>query len=56
MMTYYVIGEWLIEEHDKTLWIYRDDVCYARFPIKKYKRVQELKRILEEFLEIIWVL
>lgn len=55
-MTYYCIGEWLIEENDHTLWIYRKDVCYARFTIKKYKRVQELKIILERFLRVVEIL
>lgn len=53
MLLYYVIGEWLIEEHDNYCWIYKKDNCYCRIPIHKYKTVEELKEILERFLIVI---
>lgn len=52
MFLYYVIGEWLIEEHDKYCWIYKKDSCYCRIPSIKYKTREELKEILEKFLII----
>ena len=52
MFLYYIIGEWLIEEHDKYCWIYKKDSCYCRIPAKKYKTLEELKDILEKFLII----
>ena len=55
METYYVIGEWLIEERDKTCWIYKNDVCFARIPVKRYKTKEELKSMLENFLMVLGV-
>ncbi len=49
-MTYYVIGEWWIEEHDKTAWIYKNDTCYVRIPLTHYVREHELRGILEKFI------
>ena len=56
MFLYYVIGEWLIEEHDKYCWIYKKDSCYARIPIKQYKTKEELKDLLERFLIVLGVM
>ena len=54
-MTYFCIGEWWIEEHDKTAWIYKNEVCYARIPLKKYIREKELRELLERFLDVMGV-
>lgn len=51
-VTYCVIGEWWIEEHSQTAWIYKNDTCYARIPIKKYLREKDLRELLEKFLII----
>lgn len=55
-MVYYILGEWLIKESDKTCWIYKGDVCYARIPTRKHKKEDELKELLENFLIIIGAL
>jgi hypothetical protein len=55
-MVYVRIGEWLIKESDKTCWIYKNDICYARFPARKHKTRDELKSILENFLYTIGAL
>lgn len=52
-MVYVRIGEWLIKESNKTCWIFKDDICYARFPSRKHKKANELRDILENFLYII---
>lgn len=54
-MLYYVIGEWLIEEHEHYCWIFKNDTCYARIPARKEKTLEELKELLEKFLIVIGV-
>ena len=52
-MVYVRIGEWLIKESNKTCWIYKEGICYARFPTRKHKKASELRDLLENFLYII---
>lgn len=50
MFIYYIIGDWLIEEHDRYCWIFNKDNCYCRIPCRKYRTKEELKELLERFL------
>lgn len=54
-VTYCIIGEWWIEEHSKTAWIYKKDTCYCRIPIVHYLREKELREMLEKFLIVMGV-
>ena len=53
MFIYYIIGDWLIEEHDRYCWIFKKDSCYCRIPCRKEKSKEELKELLERFLIVL---
>ena len=45
MEIYFTYGEWLIEQKDFTIWIYKEDVCFCRIPCRKHKSTDDLKSL-----------